>query len=137
PHLVKNRLVFDGRCPRTHGELRFPARSFPEPSEVVGNVVGDRGYGLIALRDLAVPGHLALEVGLLLAPKASRHPLEPGVHPQSIDFLNYLPALIDERNDGLVTDRLIDGVCVNDAAKTRRRTLLGLHQRRSGESDVT
>ena len=52
------------------------------------------------------------------------------------DLLLDQPPLVEQRHDGAVGDRLVDGVAVDQPPEGRQRVLLLLQQGRAGEAEV-
>src|SRR5947209_5547190 len=100
---------------------------------VIGNAV-DRRLGLA---DLAVARELALEVGPLVGRQVPADSLEPSVDAVDVYVLLDMPSLVQQRHDGAVLDRLVDGINVDETTELGRGALLLFHQRRPGKTEIT
>ena len=96
----------------------------------------DQRDGLLGLEEPSRPGVFPFEVRLLILGKTGAHPLEPGVDGGLVDALLDMTALVQERHDRLVLDRLVDRVDVDDAPELGGGVLLGLENRRAGEAQI-
>ena len=77
-----------------------------------------------------------LQVGLLRGRQPLRVALEPDINRRFVLLDLYQPPLVEQRHDGAIRHRLIDGISMNDPAEAHHVALLAFEQWRAGKADV-
>ncbi len=105
--------------------------------KMFGEVVGDLLNAPVGVADHIFAAHLAFQVGFLLIVQPGGVALKPAVQLGLVGFQFDHAAFVQQRDDGLIFDRLAHGVFVDEAAKLEGGDLFAFGERRAGEADIT
>ena len=134
--LVQKRLVAQrGRLVGRH-QLRLKAGTLPVLAVMLADVEGAHVDHLLGLVQHLGTGVFLFQVGLLLVSQPLGVALEPDVDGGLVLLQLHHAPFVEQRHDGAVGHRLVDGIGVDHAAELGHIALLARQEWRAGEADI-